>query len=167
MLPPAAALGHELLVWLGGQYGMRWSRAHVRLLAARHGLPADLLDGCAVGYSPGMLKVLGLIAAVGSDRELLVLDEPFAGLDGSAREWWRGRLLHLRDEQRTLVVAARSLAGIGDGIDRILLLDEGRVLFEGTPAALQARTGSRGSRGGRRPLRALPRVSPGAPRQRG
>ena len=142
VLPPAAALGFEVLVWLGGQYGMRWSHAHARRLVASHGLSEALLERSAAGCSPGTLKMLGLIAALGSDRELLVLDEPFTGLDGRAREWWLARLLRLRDEQRTLVVAARSLDGIGGRVDRIVLLRGGRVLFEGSPAGLRARTGA-------------------------
>ncbi len=139
VLAPAAAPGHEVLAGLGGRYGMRWSPAEARLLGRSHGLADEQLDRCVSGYSPGMLKALGLIAALASDRALLVLDEPFAGLDGSAREWWLGRLLRLRQEQRTLLVAARSLAGFGSQLDRVLLLGHGRVLFEGTPASLQAR----------------------------
>lgn len=155
-LPGQALLGLDVLGWLGGRYGMRWSAAELRLLGTSHGLGDDLLLQAASGYSPGLLKMIGLIAAVASDRELLLLDEPFAGLDGSAREWWLGRLMRLGAEQRTLVIATRSMAAIGRRVGQVVLLGEGRMLYAGRAATLLAR-----SIGGPAPQRAAGPVSRG------
>ncbi len=95
---------------------------------------ADLLEraGDRVGVlSGGMLRRLLLAQAILGGPDLLLLDEPTAGLDPQQRIRVR-RLVDQASEHRTVVVSSHLMSDLVGLADRILMLDEGRVVFDGT-----------------------------------
>ncbi|MFI5953474.1 ATP-binding cassette domain-containing protein [Cryptosporangium sp. NPDC051539] len=85
-----------------------------------------------------------LTAALLHDPELLFLDEPTIGLDVVSKEAVRGFLAELnRRHSTTLVLTTHDLADIERLCRRLVVIDHGRVVHDGTLAALHARYGSR------------------------
>ncbi|HVQ89568.1 MAG TPA: ATP-binding cassette domain-containing protein [Mycobacteriales bacterium] len=131
-----------------------------RLLAAIHRLPdrvwrsrldacADLLDLGGFLATPVRQLSLGqrmrgeVTAALLHSPELLVLDEPTIGLDIVSRERLRG---FLADERRrlgtTILLTTHDLPDIERLCDRILVVDQGRLVFDGDLPALAVRVGA-------------------------
>ncbi|MFN7340237.1 MAG: ABC transporter ATP-binding protein [Opitutia bacterium] len=95
---------------------------------------ADMTEAGArpVGtYSKGMLQRIGLAQAVVHDPELVILDEPTAGVDpvGSGAI---GRMIRrMRDEGRTVVLCSHLLGQVEEVCDRVAIMDRGRLVLEG------------------------------------
>jgi zinc transport system ATP-binding protein len=76
--------------------------------------------------------------ALASEPELLVLDEPIAGVDVEAQQLFRDSLVHLRDEHGAAVLlVSHELGAVADDLDRVVVLKH-RVLFDGPPGELAA-----------------------------
>jgi branched-chain amino acid transport system ATP-binding protein len=71
--------------------------------------------------------------ALATDPDLLLVDEPFAGLSGSEVERLSDLLLELRDEGITFVVVDHNMRGLLSLIDRAIVIQFGSLLAEGTP----------------------------------
>jgi ABC-2 type transport system ATP-binding protein len=123
----------------------RSGRDHLRMLALAAELPlgrveevlglVELGDAAARrvrGYSLGMRQRLGVAAALLGDPELLVLDEPANGLDPAGMRWLRTFLQGLAREGRTVLVSSHLLAEAAQTVDRVLIVDRGRLVAEGT-----------------------------------
>ena len=82
-------------------------------------------------YSLGMRQRLGLAAALLGDPQLLVLDEPANGLDPAGVYWLRNFLQQLAREGRTVLIASHLLAEVAQTVDRVLIIDRGRLLAGG------------------------------------
>jgi len=90
--------------------------------------------------SGGMLQKAVLALALASEAPLLLLDEPTASLDpGSRREFLRA--VRSVDEGRTMVFASHRFDEIETLADRVLVLDQGRIAFDGSPEELRRRAG--------------------------
>ena len=93
-------------------------------------MPADL--------SGGMRKRAGLARAMALDPELLLVDEPSAGLDPITTEEIDQLLLHLKEERgTTLIVVTHNIPSAREIGDELVLLHEGRIVARGTPAELE------------------------------
>jgi ABC-2 type transport system ATP-binding protein len=79
-------------------------------------------------YSLGMRQRLGLAGALLGDPELLVLDEPANGLDPEGVHWLRGFLRGLAQQGRTVLVSSHVLAEVAQTVDRVVIIDRGRLL---------------------------------------
>jgi len=82
-------------------------------------------------YSLGMRQRLGLAAALLGDPELLILDEPANGLDPAGVRWLRTFLKRLAAQGRTVLVSSHLLAEVAQTVDRVLIIDHGRLLAGG------------------------------------
>jgi ABC-2 type transport system ATP-binding protein len=82
-------------------------------------------------YSLGMRQRLGLAAALLGDPELLVLDEPANGLDPAGVHWLRGFLRDFAAQGRTVLVSSHLLAEVAQTVDRVVIIDRGRLLASG------------------------------------
>jgi ABC-2 type transport system ATP-binding protein len=127
----------------------RRGRDHLRALALAAELPLERvnevlelveLTGAAVrrvkSYSLGMRQRLGLAAALLGDPELLILDEPANGLDPAGVRWLRTFLQTFAAEGRTVLVSSHLLAEVALTVDRVLIIDHGRLLAAGSLEAL-------------------------------
>jgi ABC-2 type transport system ATP-binding protein len=93
------------------------------------------------GYSLGMRQRLGLAVALLGDPELLILDEPANGLDPEGVRWLREFLRRLASEGRTVLVSSHVLAEVAQTVDRVLIINRGRLVLSSSLAELNARTG--------------------------
>jgi ABC-2 type transport system ATP-binding protein len=88
-----------------------------------------------------MRQRLGLAAALLGDPELLVLDEPANGLDPEGVRWLRDFLRRFASEGRTALVSSHVLAEVAQTVDRVLIVNGGRLIVESPLAELTARVG--------------------------
>ncbi|HXB49551.1 MAG TPA: ATP-binding cassette domain-containing protein [Streptosporangiaceae bacterium] len=136
--------GTELLRLQGRLYGL--SR---RALARRMGELGELIDlGDALGrpigtYSGGMKRRLDLAAALVHDPEVVFLDEPTTGLDPAsrARVWSEIRRLN-QQLGMTIFLTTQYLEEADELAHRVGIIDNGRIVAEGTPAELKRSVGS-------------------------
>jgi ABC-2 type transport system ATP-binding protein len=121
----------------------RSGRDHLRALAIAAQIPCGRVDevlalvGLAADagrrvktYSLGMRQRLGLAAALLGDPELLVLDEPANGLDPAGVHWLRGFLRSFAEGGRTVLVSSHLLAEVAQAVDRVLIIDRGRLVAD-------------------------------------
>jgi ABC-2 type transport system ATP-binding protein len=134
-------------------------REHVRLTASLHGIRGaartrridELLERVGLAhaadrkvrtYSGGMKRRLDLSLALVHDPQILFLDEPTTGLDPQSRSalWTEvGRLA--KEEGVTVFLTTQYLEEADVLADRVGIIDKGRIVAEGTPAALKAEIG--------------------------
>ena len=96
-------------------------------------------DDKVMQLSGGMKRRLVIARALIADPELIILDEPTTGLDPQARVLiWR-RLVDLKREGKTLLLTTHYMEEAQRLCDRIIIIDGGRVLDEGSPRELIAR----------------------------
>jgi ABC-type multidrug transport system ATPase subunit len=88
--------------------------------------------------SGGMLRRVGIAQAIVNDPQLLLLDEPTAGLDPEQRVGFRALLRDL-GQVATVVVSTHLVEDVGTACSEVALMDAGHIVFRGTPAELIAR----------------------------
>jgi ABC-2 type transport system ATP-binding protein len=88
-------------------------------------------DRPARKLSKGMLQRLGLAAALVSDPELLVLDEPMSGLDPVGRKEVRDLIIEERRANRTILFSTHILSDVESLCDRVTILRKGEVVVSG------------------------------------
>jgi ABC-2 type transport system ATP-binding protein len=79
-------------------------------------------------YSLGMRQRLGLAAALLGDPELLILDEPANGLDPEGVHWLRTFMRDFAADGRTVLVSSHVLAEVAQTVDRVVIIDRGRLV---------------------------------------
>lgn len=84
------------------------------------------------GFSKGMLQQAGFSQALLHDPDILVLDEPMSGLDPIARMHMRGLLSTLRSDGKTILFSSHELGEIEMVADRILVLSQGCLIYQGS-----------------------------------
>jgi ABC-2 type transport system ATP-binding protein len=130
----------------------RRGREHLITLALAAGLPVSRVDEVLavvelehaarrrVGpYSLGMRQRLGLAAALLRDPDLLILDEPANGLDPEGVHWLRTFLRGFAAAGKTVLVSSHVLAEVAQTVDRIVIIDRGRLVRVGRLDELTAR----------------------------
>jgi len=88
--------------------------------------------------SGGMLRRAGIAQAIVNDPQLLLLDEPTAGLDPEQRVEFRALLREI-GTRSTVVVSTHLVEDVGAACTQVALMLAGRVVFTGTPGELVAR----------------------------
>jgi ABC-2 type transport system ATP-binding protein len=116
-------------------------RARVEELLARFGL-VDAADRRVGTYSGGMRRRLDLAMTLVATPELVFLDEPTTGLDPRSRNDLWQIVRELLAEGVTVFLTTQYLEEADRLADLVGVLDGGRLVAEGTPAELKARTGA-------------------------
>ena len=106
-------------------------------LLARFGID-HLATAPATELSGGQTKLVELARAMMADPELLLLDEPVAGVNPTLAGRLKGFLRELNDEGVTFLIVEHDMPFVMDLADRIVVLDRGSVLTTGTPAEIRA-----------------------------
>jgi ABC-2 type transport system ATP-binding protein len=102
-------------------------------LTAKADAPFDSLSG-------GQKQRLSLALAFVNDPELVLLDEPTAGLDPQARRELHDHIVRMRRDGRSVLLTTHDLEEAQALCDRILIIDRGRIVAEGAPHELMARS---------------------------
>ncbi len=120
---------------------------------ARHPLPipeivrqadiGDILGHRVDKLSGGQRQRIRFALAIVEDPELIVLDEPTAGMDVAARHRFWETMRAQAAGGRTMLFATHYMEEADSAADRVLVMHQGRLLADSTPAALKARTGLR------------------------
>jgi ABC-2 type transport system ATP-binding protein len=105
-----------------------WRRAGSAMDVVDLGAKADLK---ATQLSGGQARRMGIAGALVHEAEVMLLDEPTAGLDPSQRERFRDILRRIAPEV-AVVVSTHQTEDVHESYDRVVLLHDGRVPFEGT-----------------------------------
>jgi ABC-2 type transport system ATP-binding protein len=143
---PYVALPHRLSVRenlrvYAHLYGVRHAAKRIGELAAQLQL-GDLLDRPAGELSAGQKTRVALAKALINRPELLLLDEPTASLDPDTGDWVRSWLERYRAETGcAILLASHNMAEVERLCDHVLMLKQGRVVDQGSPADLLARYG--------------------------
>jgi len=91
--------------------------------------------------SPGLARRVDLVRALLPRPRLLLLDEPTTGLDPAARRIVAGDLRGRVDDGGLTILIATHLVDEAEAMDRVVLMDRGRLVADGTPAGLRAEAG--------------------------
>jgi ABC-2 type transport system ATP-binding protein len=131
--PSRSARNH--LLWLAHSQGLGARR--VDEVIGQAGL-AGVARRKAGGYSLGMRQRLGIAAAMLGDPPVIMLDEPFNGMDPEGIVWMRGFLRGLAGRGRAVLVSSHLMSELEDTADRVVVVGRGTVIADTTVAALLA-----------------------------
>jgi ABC-2 type transport system ATP-binding protein len=133
----------------GALHPGRSARSHLLWMAHSQGLTARRVDEVieqagltavarrkAGGYSLGMRQRLGVAAAMLGDPPIVILDEPFNGLDPEGIVWMRGYLRSLAAEGRAVFVSSHLMSELQDTATHLVVIGRGRVVADTTVADL-------------------------------
>ena len=153
---PYRTLRHPLshvgsLLDAGALQPSRSGRNHLLWLAHSQGLTSQRVDQVieltglrtaarrkAGGYSLGMRQRLGIAAALLGDPPILILDEPFNGLDPEGILWIRGFLRSLAAEGRAVLVSSHLMSELQDAASHLVVIGRGRLVIDTSVAELIA-----------------------------
>jgi ABC-2 type transport system ATP-binding protein len=93
-------------------------------------------------YSLGMRQRLGIAHALLGEPQVLILDEPANGLDPPGMRWMRELLRDFADRGGTVLLSSHLLREVEALADRLVIIDRGRIVAQGTRAELLARSGT-------------------------
>ncbi|MCX5197646.1 ATP-binding cassette domain-containing protein [Streptomyces sp. NBC_00249] len=130
----------RLFARLAGLRG-RAGRDRADGLLERFGL-TGAADRVASTWSGGMRRRLDLAAGLVTQPRVLFLDEPTTGLDPAAREHIWTAVRALADEGTTVLLTTQYLEEADRLADEVVVVDQGRAVASGTPAALKSRIGA-------------------------
>ena len=146
VLPESTGLYHRLTAWENIRYYSRlhgvsdsvsWERT-LRFSKALS-ISNDLMRHTR-GFSRGMRQKTALLRALAHGPEILLLDEPTAGLDVTSARLVRKLVLQLKEEGGTVIYSTHNLSEAEKVCDRILIMHNGQLRFDGSPANLLIET---------------------------
>src|SRR6202451_2131175 len=134
--------GRQNLVMIGRLSGLRRAEGRVRAaeLLAQFDL-AEAANRVLKGYSGGMRRRLDLAAGLVTRPPVLFLDEPTTGLDPTSRVRMWAVIRELVADGATLLLTTQYLEEADELADRVLVIDHGRVIAEGTSGELKTAVG--------------------------
>jgi ABC-2 type transport system ATP-binding protein len=119
--------GRNHLLWLAHSQILGASR--VDEVIEQAGL-AQAARRRAGGYSLGMRQRLGIAAAMLGDPPILMMDEPFNGMDPEGIVWMRGFLRSLAAQGRAVLVSSHLMSELQDAADHLVIIGRGRVIAD-------------------------------------
>ena len=119
--------GRNHLLWLAHSQGLGSRR--VDEVVEQVGLKAAIRRR-AGGFSLGMRQRLGIAAALLGDPPILMLDEPFNGMDPEGIVWMRGFLRALAAEGRAVFVSSHLMSELQDTADHLVVVGRGKVIAD-------------------------------------
>ncbi|TAN64838.1 MAG: ABC transporter ATP-binding protein [Magnetospirillum sp.] len=139
-LPHRLTVRQNLTVY-GHLYGVPHLQSRIADLTGELEL-GDFLDRPAGRLSAGQKTRVALAKALLNTPDLLLLDEPTASLDPDTADWVRGYFQAYRDRVgATIVLASHNMTEVERMCDHVLIMKQGRIVDQGSPAALIGRFG--------------------------
>ncbi len=131
--------GLEFLDFVGRMYGLPRETAAERSRELMGLFELDSMDSSLVaGYSKGMKKRLALAAALIHRPKLFLLDEPFEGVDPVGARMMKEILLQQVKQGATVFLTSHVLEVVERLCDRVAIIDQGRLIVEGSVDDLSA-----------------------------
>jgi ABC-type branched-subunit amino acid transport system ATPase component len=96
-----------------------------------------LVDRTVSDLSQGQRQLVSIARALAGRPAVVLLDEPAAGLDNIESSWLGERLLAIRDSGVAILMVDHDMELVLDVCDRIIVLDLGRVIAQGSPAEIR------------------------------
>jgi len=131
--PGRTARNH--LLWLAHSQGLSGRRVDEVIEQAGLGSAARRKAG---GFSLGMRQRLGIAAAMLGDPPIVMLDEPFNGMDPEGIVWMRGFLRTLAAQGRAVLVSSHLMGELEDTADHLVVAGRGKVIADAAVAELIA-----------------------------
>jgi ABC-2 type transport system ATP-binding protein len=128
-----------------GRNHLLWMARSQRISSGRVDEVIDMvgLTGAAKrkagGYSLGMRQRLGIAAAMLGDPPVVMMDEPFNGIDPEGIIWMRGFLRSLAAEGRAILISSHLMSELEDVVDQVVVVGRGKVIADATIEELVAR----------------------------
>lgn len=134
--------GREFLAFLAEMHGLdrRQAAARIEREIGRFEL-GEFIDQLTESLSHGMRQRIAFAAALLHDPAVLVIDEPMVGLDPRSARLVKDLLRTLADRGTTILMSTHTLAVVEEIADRIGIIHQGRLHFDGTLQALRQRLG--------------------------
>ena len=101
--------------------------------------PEEIAARSPFELSGGQQRRVAFAGVLAMEPEVLVLDEPAAGLDPKARKTFLDMVSHLHEEGLTVVMVSHNMDDLANLCDRVAVMSEGKLLIEGTPAEVFSR----------------------------
>ena len=131
--------GRELLVLQARLFGLTAPEAEARTVELLELVELeDAADRRIKGYSGGMKRRLDLASALVHRPEVLFLDEPTTGLDPASRLTVWDEMRRINAQGTTVFLTTQYLEEADALCDRLAIIDDGKIVREGTPAQLKA-----------------------------
>jgi ABC-2 type transport system ATP-binding protein len=127
--------GRNHLLWLAHSQGLSSRRVDEVIAQAGFDKAARRKAG---GYSLGMRQRLGIAAAMLGDPPVLMLDEPFNGLDPEGIVWVRGFLRSLAEQGRAVLVSSHLMSELEGAATHLVVIGRGRLVADTSVAELIA-----------------------------
>jgi ABC-2 type transport system ATP-binding protein len=89
--------------------------------------------------SRGMGQIIQFIATILHDPELIVLDEPFAGLDPVNTELLKGFILELKGQGKSIILSTHMMNQVEELCDRVLMINKGQAVLYGSLSEIKSR----------------------------
>lgn len=129
---PPFMTARQVLEWLSIAHGLKADAARVSGWLERVGL-TEAADRKVRGFSVGMLQRLGVAAALITEPELVILDEPTSGMDPPGIQEMRALIRSLSEKDGiTVVLASHQLLEVQRVCDRVAILNRGKLVREGS-----------------------------------
>lgn len=116
--------------------GLKKEQAELRAFEALQnaGVPKELYDRSPFELSGGQKRRVAIAGVLAMKPEVLVLDEPTAGLDPRGRDEILDQLKLLHETQHmTIILVSHSMEDVANYVERLLVMNDGQVLYDGTP----------------------------------
>ena len=128
----------EIVAYFGKLKGMDRSTADLKAkdLLTRYGL-GDWLDKKCEAMSKGMGQKVQILGTIIHDPDLVILDEPFSGLDPVNRDVMRDTILDMKREGRTVIFSTHVMEQAEKLCDEMMMIHKGQLAFEGTVAQIK------------------------------
>jgi ABC-2 type transport system ATP-binding protein len=139
--PPWFLSGFKFLKFVLKIYNKTITEEAAREKAALISLDPEALKRDVKTYSKGMRQKLGLLAAMSTGCDLIILDEPMSGLDPKARQEVKKLILNAKAQNQSVFMSSHILADMAELCDRVAVLHNNRLIFTGAPVALKKKGG--------------------------
>ena len=116
--------------------GLDQKTVELRAFEALHnvGFPEELYDASPFDLSGGQKRRVAIAGVIAMEPEVLILDEPTAGLDPAGRDEILGLISKMHKELGiTIILVSHSMEDVAQYVDRILVMNGGQVMYDDTP----------------------------------
>ena len=131
----------EFLLLIGRLHGMSDELIKTRATQMLHYLGLTVLEDRMDTFSKGMRQKVMLVAGLIHDPEIIFLDEPLSGLDANSVILVKEIIARLADEGKTIFYCSHMMDVVEKVSDRIVLINEGKIVADGSFEALKAEGG--------------------------